>query len=82
MGNWQLSGILNLHSGTPFDVTTANGDIAGTENGTERANLLLSNPYASGQGALQWLNPAAFGNAGTGNVRRLRTQQSANALLP
>jgi hypothetical protein len=61
IGNWQLSGILTLHSGSPFDVGVANGDTAGTENGTERANLLMSNAYASGQGALQWLNPAAFG---------------------
>jgi hypothetical protein len=61
VGNWQLAGILSLYSGTPFDVQVSNGDTAGTGNGTERANLLLSNPYASGQGPLQWLNPAAFG---------------------
>ena len=61
IGNWQLSGILSLHSGRPFDVTVSNGDTAGTGNGTERANLLMSDPYASGQGPLQWLNPAAFG---------------------
>jgi hypothetical protein len=61
LGNWQLSGILSLHSGTPFDVTVSNGDTAGTGNGTERANLLASNPYASGQGPLVYLNPNAFG---------------------
>jgi len=60
IGNWQLSGILTLHSGSPFDVTVSNGDTAGTGNIVERANLLMSNPYASGQGPLQWLNPAAF----------------------
>lgn len=61
IGNWQLSGILTLHSGQPFDVQVSNGDTAGTGNGTERANLLLSDPYASGMGPLQWLNPSAFG---------------------
>jgi hypothetical protein len=61
VGNWQLGGILTLHSGSPFDVTVANGDAAGTGNDVDRANLLLSNPYASGQGPLQYLNPNAFG---------------------
>lgn len=62
VGNWQLGGILTLHSGTPFDVTMANGDTAGTGNTVDRANLLMSNPYASGQGPLVYLNPAAFGS--------------------
>jgi hypothetical protein len=61
LGNWQLGGILTLHSGSPFDVTVSNGDTAGTGNGTERANLLMSNPYAQGQGPLIYLSPAAFG---------------------
>jgi len=61
IGNWQLGGILTLHSGTPFDVTVSNGDAAGTGNTVDRANLLLSNPYASGQGPLVYLNPNAFG---------------------
>jgi hypothetical protein len=61
VGNWQLGGILTLHSGSPFDVTVANSDAAGTGNNVDRANLLLSNPYASGQGPLVYLNPNAFG---------------------
>ncbi len=60
VGNWQLSGILTLHSGTPFDVTMANGDTAGTGNDVTRANLVLANPYLSGAGPLNYLNPAAF----------------------
>jgi hypothetical protein len=60
LGNWQIGGILSLHSGSPFDVTVSNGDTAGTGNGTERANLLMSDPYATGQGPLVYLNPAAF----------------------
>jgi hypothetical protein len=62
VGNWQLGGILTLHSGTPFDVTMSNGDTAGTGNTVDRANLLMSNAYASGQGPLVYLNPAAFGS--------------------
>lgn len=61
VGNWQVGGILTLHSGIPFDVTMANSDTAGNGNNVDRANLLLSNPYTSGQGPLQYLNPAAFG---------------------
>ncbi|MGA7411258.1 MAG: hypothetical protein WBW33_12280, partial [Bryobacteraceae bacterium] len=60
LGNWQISGILSLHSGTPFDVTMANGDTSGTGNNVTRANLLMTNPYLSGQGPLNYLNPAAF----------------------
>jgi hypothetical protein len=61
VGNWQLGGIISIHSGSPFDVTVSNGDTAGTGNTVDRANLLLSNPYLSGQGPLNYLNPAAFG---------------------
>lgn len=67
LGNWQVSGILSLHSGTPFDVTMANGDTSGTGNGTTRPNLLLSDPYLSG-GGLQYLNPAAFGSPTVANA--------------
>jgi outer membrane receptor protein involved in Fe transport len=60
VGNWQLGGILTIHSGTPFDVTVSNGDAAGTGNTVDRANLLLSDPYASGGNPTVYLNPAAF----------------------
>ncbi len=60
LGNWQLSGILSLYSGRPFDVTMANGDTSGTGNTVTRANLLMKDPYLSGQGPLNYLNPAAF----------------------
>jgi hypothetical protein len=61
VGNWEVGGILTLHSGTPFDVVMANGDTAGTGNTVDRADLLLTHPYASGLGPLIYLNPAAFG---------------------
>jgi hypothetical protein len=61
IGNWQVGGILTLHSGLPFDVTMANSDTAGNGNNVDRANLLMSNPYLSGAGPLNYLNPAAFG---------------------
>jgi hypothetical protein len=77
IGNWQLSGILTMHSGNPFDVTVSNGDTAGTGNGTERANLVLSNPYLSGEGPVNYLNAnafaipalATFGNLGRNSLR-------------
>jgi outer membrane receptor protein involved in Fe transport len=58
-GEWQLNGILSLHSGVPFDVTV-NGDIANTGNNYDRADLVLANPYPSNKGPTAWLNPAAF----------------------
>jgi hypothetical protein len=62
VGNWQLGGILTLHSGQPFDVTVSNGDTSGTGNIVTRANLLTtSNIYASGQDPTIYLNTAAFG---------------------
>jgi outer membrane receptor protein involved in Fe transport len=62
VGNWQLGGILTLHSGTPFDVLVSNGDLANTGNTVERANLLLpNNVYAQGLGPTVYLNTAAFG---------------------
>jgi hypothetical protein len=67
IGNWQVSGILSMHSGTPFDVTMANGDTEGTGNGTTRANLLMPDPYES-NGGLQYLNPAAFGSPTVANA--------------
>ncbi len=84
IGNWQIGGILSIHSGSPFDVTVSNGDTAGTGNGTERANLLLANPYyAAGQGPTVYLNPAAFGVPASetyGNLGRnsLRTDSFHN----
>ena len=83
LGNWQLGGILTLHSGQPFDVTVSNGDTAGTGNGTERANLVGSNVYASGQGPTVYLNPSAFAvpaNQTYGNLGRnsLRTPSYHN----
>jgi hypothetical protein len=77
IGNWQLGGILSMHSGQPFDVTVSNGDTAGTGNTVERANLVSSNVYASGEGPTVYLNPsgfavpaaATFGNLGRNSLR-------------
>jgi hypothetical protein len=62
LGNWSVNGILSIYSGVPFEVDMANGDISNTGGSTERANLLLANPYEPNIGpGLQYLNPAAFG---------------------
>lgn len=60
IGNWQIGGILSIHSGSPFDVLVSNGDTAGTGNGTERANLVQSDPYLHGADPVNYLNPASF----------------------
>jgi hypothetical protein len=61
IGNWQLGGIISVHSGQPFDVTVSNSDTAGTGNTVERANLLSSNVYAKNTDPTYYLNTAAFG---------------------
>jgi outer membrane receptor protein involved in Fe transport len=61
VGNWQIGGILSLHSGSPFDVTVSNGDTSNTGNVVERANLLSSDVYAHGGNPTLYLNTAAFG---------------------
>ncbi len=71
IGNWQLGGILSLHSGTPFDVTVSNGDTSGTGNTVERANLLSSDVYVHGQDPTVYLNPAAFGTPAQGTYGNL-----------
>jgi hypothetical protein len=78
IGNWQVGGILSLHSGQPFDVTVSNGDTAGTGNGTERANLLSSSVYAQSTDPRYYLNVAAFGVpalASYGNLGRNSLRQ-------
>jgi hypothetical protein len=60
LGNWDLNGIVSFYSGVPFDVTTSNGDISNTGNVTERADLILPNPYPAKKTPAEWINPAAF----------------------
>ncbi len=77
VGNWQVGGIVSAHSGQPFDVTMSNGDLAGTGNTVERANLLSSNVYANSTDPRYYLNtaafaspaPATFGNLGRNTLR-------------
>ncbi len=77
IGNWQVGGILSLHSGSPFDVTVSNGDLSNTGNVTERANLASSNVYAHTGDPTVYLNTAAFtvpapytyGNLGRNTLR-------------
>ncbi|MDQ2840944.1 MAG: carboxypeptidase regulatory-like domain-containing protein [Acidobacteriota bacterium] len=83
LGNWQLAGIVSFYSGLPFDVTFSNGNQANTGNVTERANLVLQNPYAANQGPNLWLNPAAFAapplyTFGTLGRNSLRSDASKN----
>ena len=87
VGNWQINGIVQYHSGMPYDVGVS-GDIANTGNtgsqpyGYERLNL-IGDPRASQPTVQQWLNPAAFAVPAQytfGNLGRfaLRTQGSSN----
>src|SRR4030095_16429441 len=77
-GNWQLSPILKMRSGTYFSVT---GGIDYALNGSadfarQRPHQVFPNPYAEKKTIDHWLNPAAFappppgrnGNLGANNL--------------
>ena len=77
-GNWQLSPIMKMRSGTYFSVTGGvDYALNGSPNFTgERPNQVLPNPYAEHKTIDHWLNPAAFaapppgqnGNLGANNL--------------
>jgi len=63
LGGWNVGSIITLDSGQPFDVL-ANGDVANTGWGGQRAQRTNQSAYASSGGGgaslKQWLNPAGF----------------------
>ena len=88
LGNWDVSGIFQAQSGTPFDVRTAAGvDIAGVGAGSgaqlydqvsdpEATRRTEWGPIPSGLGAI-WFNPAAFRQPAAGTFA---TSQEKNSL--
>jgi hypothetical protein len=60
VGGWQLNGILQLTSGTPYSVNVC-GDIAnvGRFDCYERANP-VGDPHVAHPSVFEWINPAAF----------------------
>lgn len=76
IGNWQLNGLAQLHSGTPYTLHVS-GDIANVGNsGIERPNL-VGDPNIADPTRQQWFNLAAFqtpalytyGNLGRNTMR-------------
>jgi hypothetical protein len=68
-GNWQVSPIMKIKSGTFFTVT---GGVDYALNGSplstgERPNQVLASPYAANKTIDHWLNPAAFAAPAPGN---------------
>src|SRR4029077_6994889 len=63
LGGWSVGSIVTLDSGAPTYVL-ANGDVANTGWGSQRAQRTGANPYSSsgggGKALKQWLNLAAF----------------------
>ncbi|MEO7142716.1 MAG: carboxypeptidase regulatory-like domain-containing protein, partial [Bryobacteraceae bacterium] len=69
LGGWQVSGITQIQSGLPVNVTLQ-GDVAGIGiTGTDRPNISGS-VYQSG-GGTQFLNPAAFATPPLGTFGNL-----------
>ena len=74
LGNWELSPIVSVQTGTPF--TPVSGiDNSRTGLNADRPNI-TGNPYLKNRATLQWLNPASyaenpvgtFGNSGWNSV--------------
>jgi hypothetical protein len=63
LGGWSVGTIITHNSGAPTNVA-ANGDVANTGWGGQRAQRTGASPYMSGGGGgkalKQWLSPAAF----------------------
>jgi Carboxypeptidase regulatory-like domain/TonB dependent receptor-like, beta-barrel len=60
-GNWNVGGILSLHSGLPFSCL-AGRDVANVGAGVQRCDI-IGNAYGGAgfqQARTQWLNPASF----------------------
>ena len=60
-GGWSLNGILQLHSGMPYTVTTSNAILNNGGFNQERANV-SGDPNAGGGRPEMWFNTAAFTN--------------------
>jgi hypothetical protein len=69
-GNWQLSPILALHSGSSFTVTSG-VDTALNGIGGQRPNLIASSPYCATQTINCWINASAFGTVANGTFGNL-----------
>jgi hypothetical protein len=58
-GGWQISGVTQIQTGLPMNITLAN-DVAGTSDGSQRPNLVGDVYSGPGVGGRQYLNPKAF----------------------
>jgi hypothetical protein len=63
LGNWQLSSLVQLRSGQPYNLEVA-GDVANIGNDNSWWNYarpnLIGNPIPAHQTSAEWFNPAAF----------------------
>jgi hypothetical protein len=60
-GGWMLNGILQLHSGNPYSVTTSNSVLNNGGYNQERADVVSGqSPTAGGGSITQWFNTSAF----------------------
>lgn len=64
-GDWKLSEIMRIQSGSYFSVTTAT-DQALNSIGSQRAAYVGPSPYPQTQTFAEWLNPAAFAQPALG----------------
>ncbi len=62
-GGWSLNGILQLHSGNPYTVTSSTAILNNGGYNQERANLVPGQSLTAGGGTPErWFNTAAFAN--------------------
>ncbi len=64
-GNWQLAPIVGLHSGIPFTLSTGVDDALNNQ-GSQRPNQLVANPYCATKTLNCWISASAFAAPATG----------------
>ena len=65
-GNWQVSGIVKLVSGSWMTPASGTNTALRSGRGQTRANQILADPYSMDKSIDQWLNPAAYARPATG----------------
>ncbi len=77
LGGWQLNSLMSFYTGTPFTVYVGQ-KLSGTFEGQDLVDV-IGDPFKGvnqslTNGAVQWVNPAAFAQPGGGHFRECEAQ--------
>jgi len=76
VGGWEASSLVNIQSGTPYNLVVGTSNLSGALSGKWYPNV-VGNPHVAHKSAAEWFNPAAFaipapytfGNSGRNSLR-------------